>query len=159
ARSPGNARTASAAARMTPGVALASPDVTLRPPPPRRDLGLWMVALRRVALVGGVVLASAEAALVPGTVDPGPIVLIASAVGLVPEVGGALLRRVPDAAVGLVVNAQIALETLGLALLRQYGGGHTNVAILFFAPAFFVYGAVLPLPFLLAHVGLSTLAL
>ena len=144
---------------MTPGVALASPDVTLRPPPLRRDLGLWMVALRRVALVGGVVLASAEAALVPGTVDPGPIVLIAIAVGLVAEVGGALLRRVPDAAVGLVVNAQIALETLGLALLRHYGGGHTSVAILFFAPAFFVYGAVLPLPFLLAHVGLSTLAL
>src|SRR5207249_3269256 len=58
-----------------------------------------------------------------------------------------------------VVNAQVALDTVSLVAILHFGGGLTSLGVLFFAPAFFAYGAVLPLPLAFVHVALATLEL
>src|SRR5207244_920998 len=56
-----------------------------------------------------------------------------------------------------VVNAQVALDVVSLVLLLHFGGGLNSIGILFFAPGFFAYGAVLPLRLAFVHVALATL--
>jgi len=122
----------------------------------RRDLALWMVALRRITILAGLGAMLVQMCLAPGELQGGPIVLLIGAILAYNEGGRSLLGRVPDPRVGLVLNAQIALDTLALTALLHFAGGLTSVGILFFAPAFFAYGAVLPIEHAFVHVGLAT---
>jgi signal transduction histidine kinase len=126
----------------------------------RRDQALWMVALRRIGLLAGLAAATFEHIVVPGSLQIATIAFVALTIGCFDEVCRLLVVRVPDRHVGLVVNAQVAVETLALSLLLQWGGGLTSLGVLFFAPAFFAYGAVLPLWLALVHVvlGMAELA-
>src|SRR5205814_1453947 len=64
-----------------------------------------------------------------------------------------LFRRFDDVRRVTVANTQIALDTLALAVLLHLGGGIASPGIILFVPPFFVYGAVLPLGHVFAHVG------
>src|SRR5204863_385903 len=125
----------------------------------RRDLVLWMVALRRITVLAGLSVAVLEKLLLPDELAPAPVLLVALAVCIYNEVGGRLLRVDHPGRIAAVVNAQVALDTLSLVALLHFGGGLTSLGVLFFAPAFFAYGAVLPLPLAFVHVALATLEL
>src|SRR5216110_3225066 len=125
----------------------------------RRDLVLWMVALRRITVLAGLSVAVLEELLLPDELALVPVLVVALAVCIYNEVGGRLLRVDHPARIAAVVNAQVALYTLSLVVLLHFGGGLTSLGVLFFAPAFFAYGAVLPLPLAFVHVALATLEL
>src|SRR5438132_6498973 len=125
----------------------------------RRDLVLWMVALRRITVLAGLSVAILEKLMLPEELALVPVLAIALAVCIYNEVGGRLLRVEHPGRIAAVVNAQVALDTVSLVALLHFGGGLTSVGVLFFAPAFFAYGAVLPLPLAFVHVALATLEL
>src|SRR5437870_9774399 len=125
----------------------------------RRDLGLWMVALRRITVLAGLSVAILEKLMLPEELALVPVLAIALAVCIYNEVGGRLLRVEHPGRIAAVVNAQVALDTVSLVALLHFGGGLTSVGVLFFAPAFFAYGAVLPLPLAFVHVALATVEL
>ncbi len=125
----------------------------------RRDLVLWMVALRRITVLAGLSVAILEKLMLPDELALGPVLAVALAVCIYNEVGGRLLRVEHPGRIAAVVNAQVALDTLSLVALLHFGGGLTSLGVLFFAPAFFAYGAVLPLPLAFVHVALATLEL
>src|SRR5439155_1650468 len=122
-------------------------------------LVLWMVALRRITVLAGLSVAILEKLLLPDELALVPVLAIALAVCIYNEVGGRLLRVDHPGRIAAVVNAQVALDTVSLVALLHFGGGLTSVGVLFFAPAFFAYGAVLPLPLAFVHVALATLEL
>src|SRR2546422_1753908 len=125
--------------------------------PPRMRGGLvqWMVALRRITGLAGLAVAVVSQLVLSRDLVLEPQVLVALGVCIYNEVGRRLLRG----RVAAVVNAQVALDTVSLVLLLHFGGGLTSIGVLFFAPAFFAYGAVLPLPLAFVHVALATLEL
>src|SRR5437867_11483491 len=123
----------------------------------RRDLVLWMVALRRITVLAGLSVAILEQLRLPDELALAPVLVVALAVCIYNEVGGRLLRVDQPGRIAAVVNAQVALDTVSLVLLLHFGGGLTSLGVLFFAPAFFAYGAVLPLPLAFVHVALATL--
>src|SRR5881296_2674260 len=125
----------------------------------RRDLVLWMVALRRITVLAGLSVAVLEKLLLPDELALVPVLAVALAVCIYNEVGGRLLRVERPGRIAAVVNAQVALDTVSLVALLHFGGGLTSLGVLFFAPAFFAYGAVLPLPLAFVHVALATLEL
>jgi len=125
----------------------------------RHDLVLWMVALRRITVLAGLSVAILEKLVLPDELALMPVLGVALAVCIYNEVGGRLLRFERPARVTALVNAQVALDTVSLVLLLHFGGGLTSLGVLFFAPAFFAYGAVLPLPLAFVHVALATLEL
>jgi signal transduction histidine kinase len=125
----------------------------------RRDLALWMVALRRITLVAGVGALLAQKVAFPGGADPLRIALVAAGIALHNELGRVLLTRLRDRYLGQVVNAQVALDVIALSMLLHFGGGLTGFGILFFAPAFFVYGVVLPPRYAYFHVVLVMMLL
>ena len=125
----------------------------------RQDLVLWMLALRRITVLAGLAVAIVEKLVLPDELALAPVLVVALAVCIYNELGGRLLRFDRPARVTAVVNAQVALDTVSLVLLLHFGGGLTSLGVLFFAPAFFAYGAVLPLPLAFVHVALATLEL
>ena len=125
----------------------------------RRDLALWMVALRRITVLAGLGATIVHLCLVPGELDAFSLFVIMGTIAAYNEAGRSLLGRVPDARVGRVVNGQIALDTIALTALLHFAGGLTSIGILFFAPAFCAYGAILPVTQAFAHVALATIEL
>jgi signal transduction histidine kinase len=129
------------------------------PPRLRRDLATWMVALRRLMVTAGLGALALQQVLAPGTIDVIPVAVVAAWITLYNEIGRLLLLRVEDRTLSLVVNAQVALDTMSLAALLHASGGFTNLGVLFFAPGFFAYGAVLPLGVAFGHAALAMLEL
>src|SRR5437867_1632975 len=125
----------------------------------RGDLVLWMASLRRITVLAGLSVAVIQKLVLPGELALGPVLLVALGVCLYNEGGRRMLRSDRPAQVAAVVNAQVALDTFSLVLLLHFGGGLASIGVLFFAPAFFAYGAVLPLRHAFAHVALATLEL
>src|SRR2546430_14961909 len=138
------------------GAMLAIDDMPPSAPRLPRDLVLWMVALRRITVLAGLSVAILEKLLLPDELVLAPVLVVALAVCIYNEVGGRLLRVDHPGRVAAVVNVQVALDTLSLVALLHFGGGLTSLGVLFFAPAFFAYGAVLPLPLAFVHVALAT---
>src|SRR5947199_294631 len=136
------------------GAALAFHGMPPSAPHLRRDLVLWMVALRRITVLAGLSVAILEKLLLPDELALAPVLVVALAVCIYNEVGGRLLRVDQPGRIAAVVNAQVALDTLSLVALLHFGGGLTSLGVLFFAPAFFAYGAVLPLPLASARADL-----
>jgi hypothetical protein len=118
-----------------------------------------MVTLRRITVVAGLAAMVVQELIGPGRIEHLPLILIAGAVALYNEVGRLLLVRVRDHLLARVLNAQIALDTLALVTVVHFGGGFGSLCVLFFAPAFFAYGATLPTGLTLVHVVLATLEL
>src|SRR5206468_162094 len=141
------------------GATLAIDDMPPSAPRLRHDLVLWMVALRRITVLAGLSVAILEKLVLPDELAVAPVLVVALAVCIYNELGGRLLRFDRPARVTAVVNAQVALDTVSLVLLLHFGGGLNSLGVLFFAPAFFAYGAVLPLPLAFVHVALATLEL
>src|SRR6266702_8327211 len=141
------------------GAMLAIDDMPPSAPRLRHDLVLWMVALRRITVLAGLSVAVLEKLVLPDELALVPVLAVALAVCIYNEVGGRLLRVDQPGRIAAVVNAQVALDTLSLVALLHFGGGLTSLGVLFFAPAFFAYGAVLPLPLAFIHVALATLEL
>src|SRR5437016_14462229 len=135
------------------GAMLAIDDMPPSAPHLRRDLVLWMVALRRITVLAGLSVAVLEKLLLPDELALVPVLVVALAVCIYNEVGGRLLRVDQPGRIAAVVNAQVALDTLSLVALLHFGGGLTSLGVLFFAPALFAYGAVLPLPLAFVHVA------
>ncbi|HUE29773.1 MAG TPA: GAF domain-containing protein, partial [Verrucomicrobiae bacterium] len=125
----------------------------------RQDLVLWMVALRRITVLAGLSVAVLEKLLLPAEVVLEPVLAIALAVSIYNEVGRRFLRFDKPGRIAAVVNAQVALDTISLVALLHFGGGLTSIGVLFFAPAFFAYGAALPLPHAFVHVTLAAVEL
>src|SRR5438034_509991 len=141
------------------GAALAFHGMPPSAPHLRRDLVLWMVALRRITVLAGLSVAVLEKLLLPDELALAPVLVVALAVCIYNEIGGRLLRVDHPGRTAAVVNAQVALDTVSLVAILHFGGGLTSLGVLFFAPAFFAYGAVLPLPLAFVHVALATLEL
>ena len=120
------------------------------------DLVLWMIALRRITVLAGLVVAIVEKLLLPAELVLEPVLAVALAVCIYNEVGRRLVRSVHPRRLPAVVNAQVALDVVSLVLLLHFGGGLNSIGILFFAPGFFAYGAVLPLRQAFIHVALAT---
>ena len=80
----------------------------------RRDLVLWMVALRRITVLAGLSVAVLEKLLLPDELALAPMLVVALAVCIYNEVGGRLLRVDQPGRLAAVVNAQVALDTLSL---------------------------------------------
>jgi len=120
------------------------------------DLVLWMIALRRITVLAGLVVAIIEKILLPAELVLEPVLAVALAVCIYNEVGRRLVRSVHPRRLAAVVNAQVALDVVSLVLLLHFGGGLNSIGILFFAPGFFAYGAVLPLRQAFIHVALAT---
>src|SRR3989475_12549812 len=118
-----------------------------------------MVAVRRITVLAGLSVAILEKLMLPEELALAPVLVVALAVCIYNEVGGRLLRVDQPGRIAAVVNAQVALDTVSLVALLHFGGGLTSLGVLFFAPAFFAYGAVLPLPLAFVHVALATLEL
>src|SRR3989475_12703441 len=118
-----------------------------------------MVAVRRITVLAGLSVAILEKLMLPDELALAPVLVVALAVCIYNEVGGRLLRVARPGRIAAVVNTQVALDTISLVLLLHFGGGLTSLGVLFFAPAFFAYGAVLPLPLAFVHVALATLEL
>src|SRR5947207_13295653 len=93
------------------------------PPRLRRDLAIWMVALRRIMVIAGLAALALQEVLTPGTIDLIPVAVVAVWITLYNEIGRLLLLRVPDPRLSVVVNVQIALDTMSLAVLLQCSGG------------------------------------
>ena len=125
----------------------------------RGDLVQWMVALRRVTGLAGLGVAVVSRLVLSGELTLEPQILVALGVCLYNEAGGRLARSLRPAGVAAVVNAQVALDTVSLVLLLHFTGGLTSVGVLFFAPVFFAYGAVLPLRQAFMHVGVTAVEL
>src|SRR6059036_2022855 len=89
----------------------------------RRDLVLWMVALRRITVLAGLSVAILEKLLLPDELALVPVLAIALAVCIYNEVGGRLLRVEHPGRTAAVVNAQVALDTVSLVVLLHFGGG------------------------------------
>jgi signal transduction histidine kinase len=136
-------------------VRLAFRDVPTTSPFLRRDLVVWMVVLRRVTVVAVLGAAVFKGAAVPGSVDVPAVAAVALAIAVANEAVRLVLGRVRDVRLPFVVNGQVALDTLALATLLHYEGGLTNLGVLFYAPAFFAYGAVLPPVMVGCHVVLA----
>jgi uncharacterized membrane protein (DUF2068 family) len=129
------------------------------PPRLRRDLAVWMVALRRIMVIAGLAALVLQQVLTPGKIDLIPVAVVAAWIMLYNEVGRLLLQRVEDRLLSIVANVQIALDSVSLAALLHASGGLTNLGVLFFAPGFFAYGAVLPLGVALVHAAVTMLEL
>ena len=114
-----------------------------------------MVSLRRITLLAGLGTLVLQEVIVPGGLELEVIAVLAVAIALLNEAGRLLLDRVSDVRLATLVNAHIAIDTLLLAALLHFGGGPTSVGLLFFVPAFFAYGAVLPLDRAFVHVGVA----
>ena len=65
----------------------------------------------------------------------------------------------PDDRLAMVVNVHVAIDTALVTTLLHVGGGLSDVGLVFFAPAFFACGAVLPLRQALAQAALALIAL
>src|SRR5207247_1664472 len=141
------------------GATIAFDDMPPSAPRLRQDLVLWMLALRRSTVLAGLAVAIVEKLVLPDELALAPVLVVALAVCIYNALGGRLLRFDRPARVTAVVNAQVALDTVSLVLLLHFGGGLNSLGVLFFAPAFFAYGAVLPLPLAFVHVALATLEL
>jgi signal transduction histidine kinase len=125
-----------------------------------RELVLWMAVLRRLTVTVGVAALLLQHALTDSPLPLGPVLATVLAVCGYNEGGRLLVRRLPARALGRLVNAQIVLDTIALVMMLHVGGGVTNrLGILFFAPAFFAYGAVLPLRHAFVHVAVTTVEL
>lgn len=119
-----------------------------------RQVFLRVIAVRRAA----VLLAAALWFVFGWQPQVGPWflpILVAAGVAAHNELGGVLLRRVADRRVTVVSHVQVALDAGALVgLLHVYGAGpEARVAVL--SPAFFVIGAVQPLPAARFHALLS----
>jgi signal transduction histidine kinase len=121
-----------------------------------RDLVLWMVVLRRLILLAGVSAVLLQHVVCEVTPPLVPVLAIVAVICLYNEGGRLLIPSRPAAGLGPIVNAQVSLDTLALVTLLHFGGGLTNqLGVLFFAPAFFAYGAVLPLRHAFVHVAVT----
>src|SRR5439155_6351296 len=109
------------------GAALAFHGMPPSAPHLRRDLVLWMVALRRITVLAGVSVAILEKLLLPDELALAPVLVVALGVCIYNEVGGRLLRVDQPARVTALVNAQVALDTVSLVLLLHFGGGLTSL--------------------------------
>src|SRR5262245_27833720 len=116
-----------------------------------------MVSARRLALLTGIAAALLEA-LLAGRPAVGPGMLVALAVAGCNEAAWFVIARGRDRFLPVLVNGQIALDTLLLALLVRTGGS-IDVPLLVFAPAFLTYGAILPIGTVLVHVAISAIEL
>ena len=141
------------------GATLAFGGMSPSAPRLRQALVLWMVALRRITVLVGLMVAALQTILLPAGLTFVPVFAVALAVSLYNEVGYRLLRSELPGRVAAIVNAQIALDIIALVLLLHFGGGLTSMGVLFFALPFFAYGAVLPLRHAFFHVALATTAL
>jgi signal transduction histidine kinase len=118
-----------------------------------------MVSLRRITLLAGLATLALQEAIVPGGLELWVIAASALGIAVYTEAGGQVLARVRDDQLTTAVNAHVAIDTLLLIALLHVGGGLTNVGLVFFAPAFFAYGAVLPLRQAFVHVGVALVEL
>jgi hypothetical protein len=126
----------------------------------RRDLVLWMVVLRRLTVVAGVCAVVLQHLLAPGGLELWPVGFVILGICLYNEVGRLLVEHAAGSRLAAIVNSQVALDTIALVVVLHFGGGITNaLGVLFFAPAFFAYGAVLPLSHAFAHVAATTVEL
>src|SRR5436309_15623458 len=101
----------------------------------RRDLVLWMVALRRITVLAGLSVAILEKLLLPDELALVPVLAIALAVCIYYEVGGRLLRVEHPGRTAAVVDAQVALDTVALVAILHVGGGLISFGVLVFSPA------------------------
>ncbi len=125
----------------------------------RRDLVLWMADLRRLAVLVG--FGGALVQRLTGSAGPAmdAVVLVVLGVFAANEIGRHLVDDAPDARVITVANAQVTFDTLALLTLLHVGGGFGSAGVLFLPVPFFVYGAVLPLGHVMAHLGEALLGL
>jgi signal transduction histidine kinase len=109
-----------------------------------------MTVLRRIAAVVAAVALGAQWLAAP-TSPPSLVAVVAAAVmGVANELAYWLaIRR--GVLLGTVVNVQITLDLALFVVMVHLGGGITNPAVFLLAPMFFVYGSVLPLGQVLAH--------
>src|SRR6266568_1848860 len=96
----------------------------------RRDLVLWMVALRRITVLAGLSVAILEKLLLPDELALVPVLAVALAVCIYNEVGGRLLRVEHPGRIAAVVNAQVALDTLSLVVLIHFALATVELALL-----------------------------
>jgi signal transduction histidine kinase len=123
---------------------------------PRPELTAGMLVLRRIAAATVLILVAAAYLLAP---EPPPVVAFVVTAAMVlayNEAGRWLLGRLPRRQAGLVVNGQIACDTVALVALLHFGGGVANLGIAFACVPFFVAGAILTLPEVFAHVVFMT---
>jgi signal transduction histidine kinase len=118
-----------------------------------------MVSLRRLTVLAGLAISGFQKLVTPDEIALAPVVAGGLAIWLYNEIARWLLLRVREERLPAVVNAPIVLDTVVLVTLLHYAGGLTSLGVMFFAPAFFAYGAVLPLEKAFVHVGLATLEL
>ena len=121
----------------------------------RWDLVLWMVVLRRITVVAGFGAMLFQRLVAPEAVALNPTIVVILAICGYNEVGRWIVKRAKPERLSVVVNTQVALDTVALATLLHFGGGLTNPGVVFFAPAFFAYGVVLPLGHAFTHVGVA----
>jgi signal transduction histidine kinase len=118
----------------------------------RWDLVLWMVVLRRITVLAGFGAVLFQRLVSSEDVPLNPAMVIILAICLYNEIGRWIVKRAKPERLSVVVNTQVALDTVALTALLHFGGGLTSPGLMFFAPAFFAYGVVLPLPNAFIHV-------
>jgi signal transduction histidine kinase len=111
-----------------------------------------MVSLRRIIVVTGLGAVAVQRLVTPGATHTWTLLVAIALAGVSNEAGRALVLRVAPRHLAVLVNLQVVLDTLTLVLLLHLGGGVTDLPVVIFAPAFFAYGAVLPLHHSLTHV-------
>jgi signal transduction histidine kinase len=118
-----------------------------------------MTVLRRITVLVGVIAMLVHRVLGPESILDGPAECVAAVVFVVNEILHWFLDRLDEARLARLVNSQITLDTLALALLLHLGGGISNPGIVLLVPPFFIYGAILPLGESFGHVGVLVVEL
>src|SRR5882724_5745544 len=112
-----------------------------------------MVVLRRIIVLAGVLAGVVHCFVTHGTPQLAAVLAVAAGVCGYNEVGRWLVLRGRPVSLPFVVNVQVGFDMLALVTLLHLGSGVSNHGVLFFAPMFFAYGAVLPLGQALSHVA------